>query len=124
MPEHTLYPGSGTTCPICYDAYHPGHAPILVANITGCRNHIFGYQCLRKAISSGVTNANRCPLCRTTWFQARKMELRRVNREWEAVERNEEEIFNENAGSKKVKVVDVRATMRSLVALGRRLVRW
>jgi hypothetical protein len=124
MPEHPLYPGIGTTYPICYDAYHPSHAPILVANVTGCRNHIFGYQCLRKAINSGVTNAKCCPLCRTTWFQVRRIELRRVNRDWEAVEQNEEEVSNENAGGKKAKVLDVGGAVRNLVALGRRLVGW
>jgi hypothetical protein len=122
MPEHPLYPGVVTTCPICYDAYHSGHPPILIDNVVGCRNHIFGYQCLRKAISSGAKNANCCPLCRTTWFQMRRMELRRVNREWEAVERNEDELLGE--GGARVKTFDIGAAVRNLVALGLRLVGW
>ncbi|KAH4610737.1 hypothetical protein HBI37_029980 [Parastagonospora nodorum] len=89
MPSHPHYPGIGTTCPICYEPYSATHPPILITNIPGCRNHIFGYGCLRKTISSGTRNSNHCPLCRTVWFRIRMSEVRRIAREWEAVETRE-----------------------------------
>jgi hypothetical protein len=45
-----------------------------------------------------------------------------VNREWEAVERNEDELLGE--GGARVKTFDIGAAVRNLVALGRRLVGW
>jgi hypothetical protein len=127
MPEHSHYPGAGTTCSICYEPFHLSHSPVQVVNVTGCSNHIFGYQCLRKTLSSGMKHSTRCPLCRTTWFQMRKHELRRVNREWSDVERAEDRALmhdRREAGGVKARFLGIPAVAGRLLGLAKRLARW
>jgi hypothetical protein len=127
MPEHSHYPGAGTTCPICYEPFHSSHSPVQVVNVTGCSNHIFGYQCLRKTLSSGGKHSTRCPLCRTTWFQMRKHELRRVNREWSDVERAEDRALmhdRREAGGVKARFLGIPAVAGRLLGLAKRLGGW
>jgi hypothetical protein len=127
MPEHSHYPGAGTTCSICYEPFHSSHSPVQVVNVTGCSNHIFGYQCLRKTLSSGVKHSTRCPLCRTTWFQMRKHELRRVNREWSDVERAEDRALmydRREAGGVKARFLGIPAVAGRLLGLAKRLAGW
>ena len=78
MPTHPLYPPLGTTCGICQDPFHETHAPVLVVKAQGCSGHVFGYQCLRKSISADTANSNKCPLCRTTWFEISRQHLTRL----------------------------------------------
>jgi hypothetical protein len=120
MPEHPHYPGAGTTCPICREPFHSSHSPVQVVNVTGCRNHIFGYQCLRKTLGSGMGYSRRCPLCRTKWFRMRKHELRRVNREWRDVEMAEERASTEGGGG----FFGISAVARKLIGLGKTLAGW
>jgi hypothetical protein len=127
MPEHSHYPGAGTTCSICYEPFHSSHSPVQVVNVTGCSNHIFGYQCLRKTLSSGKKYSTRCPLCRTTWFQMRKHELRRVNREWSDVERAEDRALmhdRREAGGVKARFLGIPAVAGRLLGLAKRLAGW
>jgi hypothetical protein len=127
MPEHSHYPGAGTTCSICYEPFHSSHSPVQVVNVTGCSNHIFGYQCLRKTLSSGKKYSTRCPLCRTTWFQMRKHELRRVNREWSDVERAEDRALmhdRREAGGVKARFLGIPVVAGRLLGLAKRLADW
>ena len=82
MPTHPLYPSLGTTCGICQDPFHETHAPVLVVKAQGCSGHVFGYQCLRKSISADTANSNKCPLCRTTWFEISRQHLTRLAIVW------------------------------------------
>jgi hypothetical protein len=86
LPGHFSYPVPGSTCSICQDVFHSEHPPILVVGIPGCRGHMFCYQCLRKVISSGMANSNKCPLCRTTWFGISGRQLERMGEMWRALE--------------------------------------
>ncbi|KAF7673634.1 hypothetical protein GT037_008249 [Alternaria burnsii] len=82
MPTHPLYPPLGTTCGICHDSFHEAHAPVLIVKAQGCSGHVFGYQCLRKSISADTANSNKCPLCRTTWFEISRQHLTRLAIVW------------------------------------------
>ncbi|KAH7068711.1 acyl-CoA N-acyltransferase [Paraphoma chrysanthemicola] len=128
MPSHPLYPSIGTTCSICHEPFHAAHTPILVTDIRGCRNHIFGYTCLRKCISSGAPNSNKCPLCRTAWFRIRRSEFRKVNREWEDIETAErkllKEIERDCKGEQDVTDGFVKATRKGLVGLRKTVLGW
>jgi hypothetical protein len=68
-PGHPSYPPPGSDCSICLEPFDTKHPPALVVNILNCRGHVFGHECLRKNIASGLGNSNKCPLCRTRWFR-------------------------------------------------------
>ncbi|KAF2465553.1 uncharacterized protein BDR25DRAFT_378720 [Lindgomyces ingoldianus] len=90
IPPHPLYPSPTTLCPICHESFHASHPPILVRDVPGCRDHVFGYACLRNWILSGMRNSNSCPLCRSEWFKVRKFEVRRIRRAGVGTGRREE----------------------------------
>ena len=92
MPSHPLYPSPiDSMCELCHEPYSTSHPPILISDAGGCRNHIFGYQCLRKHLSSNTSVSHKCPKCRTRWFRPRRHEMRDVLRAWAEVDRKEEE---------------------------------
>jgi hypothetical protein len=51
---------------------------------------MFGYQCLRKSLSSGLPNSNKCPLCLAKWFRMSEDDLEELAEEWGDVNRTEE----------------------------------
>jgi len=93
LPSHPLYPTSGTICGICQDPFHAAHAPILITNTPHCVGHIFGYQCLRRSLASGMPNSNKCPLCRTKWFEIKREELEDLAEYWRGIEREERRVL-------------------------------
>jgi hypothetical protein len=93
MPSHPQYPAPGTNCVICHGSYTVFHTPVLIKNCSRCRGHVFGYSCLRNWISSGRSESNKCPLCRTMWFKIRRAEARQVCRRWAEIEDKEIEIM-------------------------------
>lgn len=62
-----------TTCSIClceYGSDQDGEGaeyPVKI-DIPGC-NHVFGHRCLLDLIQRPETSLNKCPLCRTKWWQ-------------------------------------------------------
>ena len=95
MPTHPLYPSLGTTCGICQDPFHETHAPVLVVKAQGCSGHVFGYQCLRKSISADTANSNKCPLCRTTWFEISRQHLTRLAIVWGRIGQVENRVISD-----------------------------
>lgn len=95
MPTHPLYPPLGTTCGICHDPFHETHAPVLIVKTQGCSGHVFGYQCLRKSISADTVNSNKCPLCRTTWFEISRQYLTRLAIVWGRIGQVENRVIGE-----------------------------
>lgn len=56
-------------CPICHESFDlkdPQHTPMLIKGVNGCNSHIFGNKCILEWITSGLENANTCPICRST----------------------------------------------------------
>ncbi|KAF2020914.1 hypothetical protein BU24DRAFT_487434 [Aaosphaeria arxii CBS 175.79] len=73
MPVLLTNPGFASTaefaegCSICHEPYSltsPSHMPIRIANVRGCQEHVFGNSCIIKWITSGLSNANTCPMDR------------------------------------------------------------
>ncbi|KAF1956935.1 hypothetical protein CC80DRAFT_547648 [Byssothecium circinans] len=91
LPTDPLYPSPGTMCPICQGIYSASHPPVVIIELQGCRGHVFGYGCLRKWIASGRKSGNKCPLCRSKWFNMRAIELREVARTWARIEKEEDD---------------------------------
>ncbi|KAF2830768.1 hypothetical protein CC86DRAFT_402784 [Ophiobolus disseminans] len=89
FPNHPSYPRLDAHCAICQDPFNIDHTPILVVNIPGCVGHVFGYECLRRSIGSGLKNSNRCPLCRSAWFDMDRRGLVSLGAEWAGVEARE-----------------------------------
>jgi len=86
FPSHLEYPKPDTICPICHEAFHGAHAPVLVVGVPGCTGHMFGYQCLRNCMASKMPNSNKCPLCRTVWFDIGEDALIGLGEVWESVD--------------------------------------
>lgn len=62
--------------------FHADHVPVAIVRVNGCKGHVFGYQCLRQNLSAGTPGSNKCPMCRTTWFENSSGEIARVAKEW------------------------------------------
>jgi len=73
-------------CAICHEGFHGAHAPIIIVGVPSCKGHVFGYQCLRNCIADKMPNSNKCPLCRTPWFEMGEGALRGLGEAWERVE--------------------------------------
>jgi hypothetical protein len=52
--------------------------PVLIINIEGCQDHVFGYKCLRNILGSGIEHAEKWPTCQTKCFEAQELELEKV----------------------------------------------
>jgi hypothetical protein len=92
MPSDQLYPTAGDSmCELCHESYSASHPPVLISDAGPCRSHIFGYQCLRKHLSSNTSVSHKCPKCRTRWFRPRRHEMRNVLRAWTEVDHKEKE---------------------------------
>jgi hypothetical protein len=60
-------------CPICYHDFSrtaTDRMPVRIKDVEGCKDHVFCNKCITKSITSGMGNANKCPLCRTELMAA------------------------------------------------------
>jgi hypothetical protein len=60
-------------CPICYHDFSrtaTDRMPVRIKDVEGCKDHVFCNKCIIKSITSGMDNANKCPLCRTELMAA------------------------------------------------------
>jgi hypothetical protein len=98
FPDHTSYSQPKSPCAICKESSSMSHPPILVSKIDGCKGHVFGYECLRRAIGSGMDNGNKCLLCRTVRYHMGRKQLRDLGRQWDSVVRKEDKIDARGGG--------------------------
>ena len=82
FPNHPSYPTSNSVCSIREDPFGVAHPPMLVADILGYVGHVYGYEWMRRWMSSGLPNSNECPLCRTLWFDIAKTAQVELGRAW------------------------------------------
>ncbi|KAF2498138.1 hypothetical protein BU16DRAFT_558214 [Lophium mytilinum] len=54
-------------CPICQERFSEKDPPVQITDSANC-SHIFGKDCLKSWLSSGMNNQNTCPLCRAKLY--------------------------------------------------------
>lgn len=114
-PSDPSYPPADTVCVICQDPFDDTHYPTLIIGIPGCQGHIFGHQCLKEAISSMAPNSNKCPLCRTTWFEMSRETLRAMGLEQERV--NEENLRQMLLQEERMEDIETEGMLREVAML-------
>ncbi|ORY04129.1 hypothetical protein BCR34DRAFT_572951 [Clohesyomyces aquaticus] len=60
-------------CCICWDTMghsDQDHFPVEIANVEGCRGHVFGMKCIVEWLTNGRPMSNTCPMCRTQLIDA------------------------------------------------------